>query len=505
MERERFLLIRFSGDLSVKSRGTRERFTRRLGANLKDALRRAAVPHRLHRQWSRFLVETEHEGGAEIVARVFGVQSLSPTVRRPWSALSEVVASGEELFRGAVAGRRFAVRAGRVGETARIPFRSTDVERGLGRALLGHAAAVDLDHPEVTASVEVHAGFAYFFTRRIAGPGGLPLGVEGRALALVSGGFDSAVAAWMSLKRGVGLDYVFFNLGGPVHERGAVRVAKALVERWSHGDRPRWIEIDFRPVIEEIQAAVAPRYWQVVLKRSMLRAATRLAETMDLPALVTGEALGQVSSQTLANLAVISRATELPILRPLTGFNKDEIVDLARRIGTYALSCEVREYCDLLVRRPATRASLETVEEEERKLDPCRLEEAVAGRLSLDLRRFQPDTPAAREVDAGDLPPAAVVLDLRSAGEYGAWHLPDALCLEYGQALRSYRSFDRARPYALYCQVGLKSLHLAELMREAGFEAFTIRGDLRDLRRRFPLRPPAAPPASPSSPARASD
>ena len=163
------------------------------------------------------------------------------------------------------------MRARRSGDRSKVPLRSKDVEIDLGTALLAHARKVDLDHPEVTASVEIQPREAYFFRDRVRGPYGLPLGTESRALSLVSGGFDSAVASWMMLRRGVGLDYVFFNLGGTAHELGALRVMKVIAAQWSHGDRPRLHSIDFRPVVLALQEAVTPRYWQVVLKRLMLR------------------------------------------------------------------------------------------------------------------------------------------------------------------------------------------------------------------------------------------
>ena len=146
------------------------------------------------------------------------------------------MATGVEFFGEAVRGRSFAVRASRRGERERIGFDSTRVESALGRALLDAGAGrVNLSEPEVTAHVELEPGSAHLFLDKVRGHGGLPIGVEGRAMALVSGGFDSAVASWLMLKRGVQLDYVFCNLGGAAHRLGVLKVMKALAERWSYG------------------------------------------------------------------------------------------------------------------------------------------------------------------------------------------------------------------------------------------------------------------------------
>ncbi len=495
-------LIRLSGEVTTKAPRTRARFVRRLVQNLEDGLSSAGVEFRIDRQWSRIYVETDERAepgatgaagpAADIIRRTFGVHSVSAVERRPWSELSDLVAAGHELFADAVAGRTFAVRARRTGDRSKIPVRSKALEIELGAALLPHARKVDLGHPEVTVSVEVHAREAYFFRGRVLGPSGLPLGTEDRALALVSGGFDSAVASWMMLRRGVALEYVFFNLGGAAHELGVLRVMKVIAERWSHGEHPRLHSVDFRPVVAELQATVTPRYWQVVLKRQMLRAAQSLARRLRAGALVTGEAIGQVSSQTPQNLAVISRPIELPILRPLLAFNKEEIIDRAREIGTYELSSAVDEYCAILPRKPATRASLGTVEREECGLDPALLVAAVRERKVRDLRRLEAAELRGGGLEIDHVPEGARTIDLRSQAAYEAWHPAGAEHQEFFRALETYRSLDPAPAYVLVCEVGLKSAHLAELMQQAGFRAFHVPGGARELLRRETERDPDA-------------
>ncbi|MDX1643010.1 MAG: tRNA uracil 4-sulfurtransferase ThiI [Thermoanaerobaculia bacterium] len=478
------ILIRLSGDVSIKAKNTRKRFVREMIANLRDALESHGVDFRIERTWSRLTVETDDERAAEICSRVFGVQSVSPVERRNWNDLGDLVAQATEFFEPEVRDRTFAVRARRGGPAVEeIPFNSGDVEVDLGTALLATARKVDLSQPEVTASVEIRRSHADLFTEQIDGPGGLPLGVEGRALALVSGGFDSAVAAWLMLKRGVALDYLFFNLGGLAHEVGVLEVMKVIADRWSYGSRPQLFAVDLRPSVEALQAAVTPRYWQVVLKRLMMEAGSRVAAEEDHCFLVTGEAVGQVSSQTLPNLAVVSHAATTPVLRPLAGFNKEDIVALARRIGTFELSAAVGEYCAILPRHPATHSDVETIEEEERGLDREPLARAVESRRTIDLRALDRSRIGAEQLEIDEIPASATVIDLRSRAAYETWHYPDALFMEYSQALRAYPSFRKDTPYVLYCEVGLKSAHLAELMQEAGFEAHHVRGGVRQLER----------------------
>jgi thiamine biosynthesis protein ThiI len=416
-----------------------------------------------------------------VLAHCFGLQSISLVERRKWSSLEDLVACGESLYADLVKDKRFAVRARRVGDRRDIPIRSQDVARSLGAALNRYAASVDLDDPEVTVHVEVMPGEAYFFCDSIPGPGGLPLGIEGNAVALVSGGFDSAVSAWMLLKRGVALDYVFCNLGGRDHQIGVLKVIKQIADQWSFGLRPHLHSVDFDLVTRDLREHGETRYWQVVLKRLMLRVGEMIAEERGAAAIVTGDAVGQVSSQTLQNMAVISRATTTPVLRPLVGFNKDEIISIARKIGTETFSKEIDEYCAMVPSKPATQARLEVIEAEEAKLDASLLERAVRERSIIDLRALDLEDLEGAGLGTDSIDDGATVIDLRSAAAFRGWHYPDALHLEFNAALRAYPHFDNTQRYVLYCEFGLKSAHLGELMRESGFDVAHFGEGLSDL------------------------
>jgi thiamine biosynthesis protein ThiI len=356
-----------------------------------------------------------------------------------------------------------------------------ELERALGSALLPLARGVDLDDPEVAVHIEVMHDRAYFFRDSIPGPGGLPLGVEGRGVALVSGGFDSAVAAWQLMKRGVALDFVFCNLGGRAHQLEATRVLKSLADRWCFGSRPHLHAVDFEDVARDLQDHTTTRYWQVLLKRLMLRAAARIAEDRGAVAIITGDAIGQVSSQTLQNLAVISQATTLPILRPLVGFNKDEILAIARRIDTYELSKQVGEYCAMVPHKPATSAALVDIQAEEARLNPALLDQAIALRSVFDLRTLDLEAMECPELETNTIPDGATVIDLRSKAAYQSWHYPEALFLDFANALRAYPGFRTEPRYVLYCEFGIKSAHLAERMRGEGFDASHFKGGLKQL------------------------
>jgi thiamine biosynthesis protein ThiI len=471
-------MIRLTGEISTKGRRTRSRFQRVLADNLEDACHSMGRECRISDRWSRLYVDCDGPLD-EVLSRVFGVSSFSRIDGWCAANLDEIVRRGAELYGEIVKGRRYAVRARRSGSHA---FSSQDVMTDLG-ASLNPGARVDLSDPELEVCVEIRDDRALFHLGKTAGAGGLPLGAEGRAVALLSGGFDSAVAAWMMLKRGVALDYVFCNLGGEAYKRMVVEVAKILADRWSYGTRPTLHVVDFDEVVADLKSAVRPAFHQIALKRQMYRVANLVAATLGADAVVTGEAVGQVSSQTLANLRVIDDSSELPVLRPVVGMDKEEIIRRSREIGSYALSSRVREYCALGSGRPATAASPDAVRRDDSRLDLSGLHRPVQGREILDLRAVDLAEIAGQSVFTSILPPGAVVIDTRDIGDYRRWHWPGASHRDHGDLVSEFRTLDRGNCYVLYCSQGLKSARLAERMQAAGYEAYSFLGGETRLRR----------------------
>jgi tRNA uracil 4-sulfurtransferase len=470
------LLVRLSSELTLKARRTRAQFMRQLVRNLKDAFASSGVAARVTEQWGRIYVRTESAAAIPVVGRVFGISSYSVVDRLVEATLPNIIEQGLEVFGERVTGKRFAVRAHRVGTH---DFKSKDIELHLGGALRPLAARVDLSNPEVTAHVEVRNQDAYLYSDRVEANGGLPVAVEGRAVSLISGGYDSAVSSWLMLKRGIELDYVFCNLGGDAYERAVVQVAKLLADEWSYGTRPRLHVVDFDLPLRALCEHVRESYWQIVLKRLMYRAAAQVAQQWKAHAIITGEAVGQVSSQTLPNLRAIEPASSLPVFRPLLGFDKEEIIGRARLIGTAALSEQVKEYCAIAPGKPVTAASVERVNAEEARLDLGVVDQAVDQRKVIDLRALTNTDLAAAYLFTSEIPEGATIIDCRPEAHYNAWHLEGAEHREEWELLRDFKRLDKNRKYVLYCAHGIQTAYLAEKMQNAGFEAYSFKGGLR--------------------------
>lgn len=467
------VLVRLASELTLKAPRTRSHFMQRLFRNMRDAFNAAGASARIESEWGRVYVHVDMPAAVPVLARVFGISSYSVIDAVVPAEVNAIVERGADIFRSHIEGKRFAVRAHRAGTHA---FRSKDVEVALGARLGPYGAKVDLTSPEATAHIEIRQDQAYLFTGRDAGPGGLPLGVEGRAVSLISGGYDSAVSSWLMLKRGISLDYVFCNLGGDAYERAVVQVTKALADDWSYGSQPKLYVVDFDEPMRELKAKTRDSYWQLVLKRLMYRAASQIGARVDADAIITGEAVGQVSSQTLPNLRAIEPAADLPVFRPLLGFDKEEIIARARLIGTAALSEQVKEYCAIAPGKPVTAASEKKVDDEEVKMDLGVVTRAVQNLKMLDVRALSAVDMVGPYIFTNEIPDDAIVIDCRTAAQFRAWHAPNAQHREEWELARDFRRLDKSRKYVLYCAHGMQSAHLAEKMQRFGFEAYSFRG-----------------------------
>ena len=383
---ENIILIRF-GEVFLK-KGNRGHFLRILRTALKGALKRTPglqgwTVEAFH---GRFLVRAPADAAAEsmgaalaAVSHTFGVVSVSPGMEVPtdYEALSTAAydLGVREITEGNP--RHFRVSASR--SYKRFPMKSPEIERTIGaRIYETHALPVKLKGADLVVGIEIFEQSSYVFARSIPGPGGLPVGSSGTAVLLLSGGIDSPVAGWMMAKRGchlVGVHFHSYPYTSTRSQEKVVELARAL-SRW-HG--PMMLASMSITAIQEYLREHTPNEKLVLFyRRTMVRLASRVAEEMQAKALVTGESLGQVASQTMENIAVIGDASSLPILQPLIGMDKMEAVDLARRIGTFDVSIQPHaDCCSLfLPPHPDTRGKVPIIRTMEENLaDLGRLED----------------------------------------------------------------------------------------------------------------------------------
>ena len=359
------ILVRY-GEIALKGKN-RPYFVGRLRKNIRDCLKKNGLSGDVRTVGQRLYVHTDEvERAADKLRDVFGIVSLSPAVEVP----ADIEALKEEALRVARAvglneRLSFHTDARRADKT--FPLTSPEINRVVGehvRAATG--ARVDLsEEADLIIGLEVRRGHALVFEQMVAGHGGLPLGTEGRAVALMSGGIDSPIAAWLTMKRGCGVIPLHFRQSEV--EYGKFLDNCEVLSRYAYG----W---DIRPIVMEhdeifgetwnkLQRIRAGRWTCIFCKRTLLRKACEIADEHKAQAVVMGDSLGQVASQTLDNLAVISYGTPKPILRPLIAMDKVEITALGRRIGTFEVSTREARTCLYLPPDPITKASLPKLKE----------------------------------------------------------------------------------------------------------------------------------------------
>jgi thiamine biosynthesis protein ThiI len=376
-------------EIGLKGRN-RPRFEEQLRANLARGLRPLCEP-RIRRLYGRLLVElpehTPFEAARRRIETVFGVAYFS-RVTRSGPSLPEIEQAVDDFIKSR-SFDSFGVRIRRVDKT--LPFTSRELAQHLGERIRQRSGArVELSNPELWIEVHVLSREALLLHEKIPGLRGLPVGTAGRALSLISGGIDSPVAAYQMLKRGCALSYVHFH-SHPFTNQASQEKVRELVAGLASYQGPVCLYMVPFGELQQTLVREAPSDPRIVLyRRFMLRIAELLAAREGALALVTGESLGQVSSQTLGNLDTTNRAATLPVLRPLISSDKAEIIVLAQRIGTYEISIEPDEDCCsyLMPSHPATWTRPEAVASLEGRLDVRGMVEATLA--NVEKERIEP-------------------------------------------------------------------------------------------------------------------
>ena len=363
------VLIRYH-EIALK-KGNRAYFTEMLKRNILASVKDLGAKEirSLHaRLLLTFRNEIEPEIIIERISSVFGIANFS-LVRRTERDIDEL---RRQILSGINGSQFTSFRIDTQRGDKTFALNSVEINRQLGAAVQEKSGArVDLTNPEFTVFVEVLPKDAFFGFNKLPGPGGLPVGASGRLVSLISGGFDSPVAAYRMMQRGCRVIFVHFH-SAPYQDKTSQDKVRDLVKLLTgHQFQSRLYMVPFGEIQRQIVAAVARPLRVVLYRRMMLRIAEKIARKEKAKALVTGESLGQVASQTLENMTVIQQAVTMPILRPLVGMDKQEIVDQARRIGTFDISSiPDQDCCQLFVpKHPSTKARFDEVAADEAKLD----------------------------------------------------------------------------------------------------------------------------------------
>lgn len=460
----KLLIIRYS-EIGIKSDAVRKKMERTLISNLlSSAKQHKCGDVKVEKVQGRIYLYGNVECLKMSSSEVFGVSSVSPAEEIEFSSIEEIADNAEKLWKDKVIGKTFGVKVRRVGKHN---FTSMDVARKIGERLYLYGK-VNLDNPEIQLNVEIRENKAYFFDEIVKGPGGLPLGIEGRGLALVSGGIDSPVAAWMIMKRGVALDILHCNISGPI-AFSTIKVIFEKIKGWSHGYTPKTYVIDCGKIVYTIMKEIDKRLWSIAFKRALYLIASELAKKFDYKCIVTGESLGQVSSQTLSALNALQHNIDTLFLRPLIGFNKDDIIKIAQQIRTFDLSTSIPEYCAIFSHRPRTKPRIKDIEY---------IDNILAKVIREILQEQQNQTSIFASIEnifIDKIPKDSIIIDLRSEKEYKRSHIPNSIRIDPKDVLDFIiKKGDKNSTYVLYCYNGVTSGDLAYRLRQMGYKAYAL-------------------------------
>jgi len=474
-------IVKLFPEIMMKSKPVRKRFSKMLQGNLRNILTRHDEDIKVILEWDKIIVRSTNDDPTNKATVIHylkstpGIAHFLEVSESTFTDIHDIYEQTKASFGESLAGKTFCVRAKRIGTH---DFGSNEVERYVGGGLNQHtdAIGVKLKKPDVTVNIEINGEKLFMIDQRHQGLGGFPLGTQESVLSLISGGFDSGVSSYSLLKRGSRVHYCFFNLGGAAHEIGVKQVAYHLWERFGASHRVKFISVPFEPVVAEILEKVDNGQMGVVLKRMMMRAASKVAANLEIEGLVTGEALGQVSSQTLRNLSVIDQVTDTLILRPLVATDKQDIIDCARDIGTAEISETIPEYCGVISQRPTVKAVMSKIEKEEANFDMALIDKVVFDAKIQDIKDIATDAKAQLvEVESVSAFAAdEVVLDIRSADERDEKPLTidgvEIAHLPFFKLGSQFETLPQDKTYLLYCDRGVMSQLQALYLKEAGFE-----------------------------------
>ncbi|MDR2713758.1 MAG: tRNA 4-thiouridine(8) synthase ThiI [Clostridiales bacterium] len=366
----KLLLVRY-GELGLKGKN-RNQFINCLVKNIKAALS-DLPPRRVESTWGRILIEVgdDFDLVVQALSQVFGIYSFSPVLEASWQMEAIFEAALQVLLDALPAGGSFKVESKRSDKN--FPLESPEISRRAASYLfdrIGEEYRADMHHPEATVNIEIRTEGAYVYGQSLPGAKGLPVGCGGRVMLLLSGGIDSPVAGWMAMKRGAALEAVHFHsfpFTGEKSKEKVIDLCRLLSRR--QGAPVKLHVVHFTEMQKAIHEHCREEYGITIMRRMMFRIAEKIARRRSALALYTGESLGQVASQTLESMSVINDVVKLPVLRPLVGLDKEEIIKIAQQIGSFETSILPYEDCCtiFLPNYPKIRPRINETEAEEAK------------------------------------------------------------------------------------------------------------------------------------------
>lgn len=377
------------GEIAIKGKN-RYLFEDTLLSNIRNSIKKLGKFH-IKKEQGRILIEPEDKDVdkdevIEQLKKVFGIVAICPGIKNEEISMDSIKETALYYMKNICQKNQYTFKVETRRSDKRFPLNSMEISRDVGAYLLKNMngqLSVDVHSPQIRLNIELRNS-VYVYSMVIPGPGGMPVGTNGKAMLLLSGGIDSPVAGWMIAKRGVEIGAVYFESPPYTSERAKQKVVDLARTIATYTGKMKLFVVPFTKIQMEIYEKCPHDQLTIIMRRMMMKIAERLAKEENALGLITGESIGQVASQTIQSLAVTNAAVELPVFRPLIGFDKEEIVQIAKKINTYEISIlPYEDCCTIFVpKHPETKPKLEYILQSEKSLDNMEslLEEAIANK-----------------------------------------------------------------------------------------------------------------------------
>ena len=467
-----FFIIKLHPEIIVKSRSVRWRWIKRLNQNILKVLRDVDEDVTARYFWDKIELNCsakKYDSCKKRLQDIPGINSIleAESFNLPLDdGIAFICEKAVKYYAEKIKNRSFVVRVKRVGSH---DFSSVDAEREVGHALLEAqpSARVNLKNAEVILRFEIIQDVLHLIHSKVPGMGGFPLGSQDPVLSLISGGFDSPVAAQACLNRGSIVHFLFFNFGGNAHKVGVQQVAFYLWQRYASSHQAFFYTVDLGGLLAQLAKREDQSANGVILKRAMLKIAFALSSKLKIKAVVTGESVAQVSSQTLSNLATIDKAFAGLVLRPLIVSDKSTIIEQAEKIGTAVFARSMPEYCGAISSKPSVSVSIKQATKLEFLLEDQWFDEALESLERVRVSDIIEQVNAQPPIEVIDSPDGVEIIDIRVIKQpikAATHHIP------FYDLNSLFKKLDQGKRYALYCEKGVMSQLHAAYLKERGMQ-----------------------------------
>ncbi len=458
-------IIKYAGEISTKQSRTKWGMINRLYSNIVKAVKY----HGLHlvegKVYWDFLYININEDALFILKNIPGIQYLAEVKVLDSFDKDEIIEEGFKLFKDKVVGKKFAVRC-RNKLTKNKTFRSVDLEIELGSKLFDYSTGVDLKHADVFCHVEIRDKGTFLYSEKIQGLIGFPVGNTGKGIVMFSGGIDSPVAAYQAIRIGMKPIFVYFDLGGDKQKKNTYDIFRFMYKKYLAGLEIKFIEIPFLDTIEYIRT-LPHKYQNLLLKYFFYNVSDKLAYRHKANAVITGEALGQVSTQTIQNLTLLDKYIYHSVFRPTLFMSKLEIIDVAEQIGTFDMSYKGKEFCAIATKNVVTGGRKDIFDNIIKDIPLQDIIHSLVKDIKVmgieDFDKMDDDDKNINDFEINISDPVVINLGSKSVDQ------GNEMVIDLDTALVEYEKWDKTKTYKIICDEGVKSKILAKYMKEKGF------------------------------------